>query len=91
MRIKKLSRDEIEIVKIILALVEGFDTVEKISRITKLKKYYVTHILYTLKHAGFLSVKPGTKQWRINVNASFFGIRHRVIRTSKEFMILSAS
>jgi len=71
-RIKKLSRDETEIVKIILALVEGFDTVEKISRVTKLKKYRITRVLYTLKHAGVLSIKPGTRQWRIKVNALYF-------------------
>jgi len=72
MRDKKLSKNEIELVKIIFALVEGFDTVKRISRVTHLKKYNVTHLLYTLKHAGFVSVKHGTRQWRLNVNATYF-------------------
>jgi len=72
LNIKTLSKNETDIVKIIFALIEGFDTVEKISHITQLQKSHITYLLKALKHAGFLFVKPETKQWRINVNTLYF-------------------
>jgi len=69
---KILSRDETDIVKILLALMEGFDTVEIISYVTNLKKSRVKRLLYALKSAGFVYLTPGRKRWRLNVNADFF-------------------
>jgi DNA-binding IclR family transcriptional regulator len=69
---KTLSRDEIDIAKILLALMEGFDTIGKISYVTNIKKERVRRLLYALKHAGFAYLTPERKRWRLNVNADFF-------------------
>ena len=72
MKQKTLSRDETDIVKILFALMEGFDTIKLISSITQIKKSRVRRLLYALKHAGFVYLTPGRKRWRLNVNADFF-------------------
>ena len=72
MKQKTLSRDETDIVKILFALMEGFDTLEIISDVTSIKKERVRRLLYALKHAGFVYLTPGQKRWRLNVNADYF-------------------
>jgi len=69
---KILSRDETGIVNILFALMEGFDTVKRISDVTNLKKSHVKRLLYALKSAGFVYLTPGQKRWRLNVNADNF-------------------
>lgn len=72
MKPKILSRNETDIVKILFAIMEGFDTVETISYVTNLKKSRVQNLLYALKREGFVYLKPGRKRWRLNMNAKFF-------------------
>jgi len=61
---KILSRDETGIVKILFALMEGFDTVKRISDVTNLKKSRKT-IIVCFEICGVCILNAWTKKMEI--------------------------
>jgi DNA-binding IclR family transcriptional regulator len=70
MNIRSLSQNEIDAIKILLAILEGDDTLEYIAQYTNLPKPRVTYLLRLLEKAGFIYKKEGKKRWRVRVNYS---------------------
>jgi DNA-binding transcriptional ArsR family regulator len=68
MHAKNLSKTEIDAIKIVLAILEGHDTLNYISRYTNLSKRHVQYLLSLIKKAGLIYKKEGTKQWRVRVD-----------------------
>jgi len=68
MHAKNLSKTEIDAIKIVLAILEGHDTLNYISRYTNLSKRHVQYLLVSLEKAGLIYKKEGTKQWRVRVD-----------------------
>jgi hypothetical protein len=68
MHTKNLSKNEIDAIKIVLAILEGHDSLNYISRFTKLPKLRIKYLLESLEKAGLIYKKEGTKQWRVRVD-----------------------
>jgi len=68
MKIRSLSQNEINAIKIVLSVLEGDDTLDYIAQYTNLSKPRVRYFLDLLEKAGLVYKKEGTKQWRVRVN-----------------------
>jgi len=68
MKAQSLSKREIDVIKIVLAILEGYDTFNNILRYTNLSKWRVRYLLHLLEKAGLVYKKDGTKQWRVRAN-----------------------
>jgi len=68
MKAQSLSKTEIDAIKIVLAILEGHDTLNYISRYTNLSKRHVRYLLSLIEKAGLIYKKERTKQWRVRVN-----------------------
>ncbi|PSN82122.1 hypothetical protein B9Q01_08935 [Candidatus Marsarchaeota G1 archaeon OSP_D] len=68
MTIRSLSQDEIDAIKMVLNILEGYDTLNYIVRNTKLSKSRVQYLLKALKKAGLIYKKEGKKNWRVRVD-----------------------
>jgi len=65
---RNLSKNEIDEIKTVLSILEGYDMLDYIARYTKLSKSRVQYLLNSLEKAGLVYKKAGTKQWRVRVN-----------------------
>jgi len=68
MKAQSLSKTEIDVIKIVLAILEGYDTLKYISQYTNLSKRRVQYLLSLIEKAGLIYKKEDTKQWRVRVN-----------------------
>jgi len=68
MKAQSLSKTEIDAIKIVLSILEGYDALDYIVRYTKFSKARVQYLLRLLKKAGLIYKKEGTKQWRVRVD-----------------------
>jgi len=68
MKARNLSKNEIDTIKIVLRILEGYDTLDYIMRYTKLSKSRVQYLLRLLVKAGLVYKKEGRKQWRVRVD-----------------------
>ena len=68
MTIKDLSKTEIDAIKMVLNILEGYDTLNYIVRNTNFSKSRAQHLLRLLEKAGLVYKKEGTKQWRVRVD-----------------------
>jgi len=68
MKIRSLSQNEIDAIKIVLRILEGYDTLNYIARYTKISKSRVQYLLEALEKAGLIYKKEGTKQWRVQTD-----------------------
>ena len=66
--IRSLSQNEMDEIKIVLNILEGYDTLDYIARYTKIPKSRATYLLSILKKAGLVYKKDETKRWRVRVN-----------------------
>jgi len=65
---RNLSKNEIDEIKIVLSILEGYDTLDYIARSAKLSKSRVQYLLVSLEKAGLIYKKEERKQWRVRVN-----------------------
>jgi hypothetical protein len=65
---KKLSQNVIDAIKIVLGILEGFDTFDYIIEYTKLPEQRAKYLLRLLKDAGVIYKTEGRKKWRVRVN-----------------------
>jgi len=66
--IRSLSKNEIDVIKILLSILEGDDTLDYISARTKLSKRRIKYLLSILEKEGFIYKKEGSKQWKVRVD-----------------------
>jgi len=82
MNIKNLSQNEIDEIKIVFSILEGYDTLEFITRYTNLPKERLQYLLYSLEKAGIIHKKEGTKRWR--VQADYISLLNNAKMLAKE-------
>ena len=68
MKIRSLSQNEIDVIKIMLGILEGYDTLDYITQYTNLPRLRIKYLLEALEKAGLVYKKEGTKKWRVRVN-----------------------
>jgi len=68
MKARNLSKNEIDEIKIVLNILEGYDTLDYIVQYTNLPKLRIQYLLLSLEKAGIIYKKEGAKRWRIRVN-----------------------
>jgi len=68
MNIRSLSQNEIDEIKIVLNILEGHDTLDYITRYTKLPKPRAKYLLSLIEKADIIYKKDETKRWRVRVN-----------------------
>jgi|GEM_PF-1955960 hypothetical protein len=68
MKAQSLSKTEIDAIKMVLNILEGYDTLNYIMRNTNFSKSRAQHLLRLLEKAGLVYKKEGTKQWRARVD-----------------------
>jgi len=66
--IRSLSQNEIDEIKIVLSILEGYDILDYTVRYTKLPKPRAKYLLRLLEKAGLIYKKEGAKRWRVRVN-----------------------
>ena len=66
--IRSLFKNEIDEIKIVFSILEGYDTLDYIVQHTKLSKSRVEYLLRLFEKAGLLYKKEGTKRWRVRVD-----------------------
>lgn len=68
MKARNLSKNEIDEIKIVLYILEGYDTLDYIVRYAKIPKLHAKYLLNSLQKTGLVYKKAGTKQWRVRTN-----------------------
>ena len=68
MKVRNLSKNEIETIKIVISLLEGHDTLGSLAKETNIPKRRIQYLLSLLEKAGFVYKQEGTKRWRVQAD-----------------------
>jgi len=82
MKVRNLSKNEIETIKIVISLLEGHDTLGSLAKETNIPKRRIQYLLSLLEKAGFVYKQEGTKRWR--VQADYIRILNNAKTLAKE-------
>jgi len=82
MKVRNLSKNEIETIKIVISLLEGHVTLGSLAIETNIPKRRIQYLLSLLEKAGFVHKKEGTKRWR--VQADYIRILNNAKTLAKE-------
>jgi len=86
MKVRNLSKNEMDAIKIVMGLLEGHDTLGSLAKEASIPKSHIQYILHSLKTLGIVYRKEGTKRWRVQADYVRIWKNMKKLETEEEFL-----